>query len=59
MDLEFNHLRDITKDIGCNKPCKYKKYRMIWERQPMPVTSKVTDGFGLSAITNYTMVGKI
>ena len=59
MHLEYIHLRDISKDIGCNKPCKYKKYRMAWDRQPMPVTRVPTDGFGLLAITNYTTVGKI
>ena len=56
--LDFIHLRDISNDIGCNKPCKYKKYRMIWDRQPMPVIRTPTDGFGLMAITNYTTVGK-
>jgi len=54
--LYFQHLRDISKDAGCNKPCKYKKYRMIWDRQPMPATRTPTDGFGLLAITNYTTV---
>ena len=59
MGLEFKHLRDISKDTGCKKPCKYKKYKMIWDQQPMPVTRKPTDGFGLRAITNYTTVGKV
>ena len=59
LELDFQHLRDISKDVGCNKPCKYNKYRMIWDRQPMIATKVPTDGFGLLAITNYTTVGKI
>ena len=59
MKLQFHHLRDISKDFGCNKPCKYNKYRMTWDPQSMPATSESTDGFGLLAITDYTTVGQI
>ena len=59
MHLEFQHLRDILEKTKCKKPCKYKKYRMVWDRQPMPVTRTPTDGFGLRAISNYTTVGEI
>ena len=59
MDLDKKHVRDIAKDTGCIKPCKYKKYRLDWEKQPMPETSISTDGFGLAATSNYTTVGII
>ena len=56
-DLDFKHLREMAKETGCIKPCKYKKYRLDWDRQPMPTTMKSTDGFGLSPTSNYTTVG--
>ena len=59
MDFDYKHLEDIGKDTGCIKPCKYKKYRLDWDREPMPVSLKATDGFGLLATSNYTMVGII
>ena len=57
MDLEAKQLRDIAKETGCIKPCKYKKYRLNWDPEPMPQTFKYTDGFGLWASTIYSMVG--
>ena len=59
MDLDVKHVNDLAKDTGCIKPCKYKKYRLDWEKQPMPKTFKSTDGFGLAATSNYTTVGII
>ena len=56
--LTFSHLKDIS-NIGCNKPCKYKKYRMNWDRRQTTLTNEPTDGFGLVAITNLITVGKI
>ena len=52
------HPRDISNETGCNKPCKYKKYMLDWDRRPMPATFKSTDGFGLWAIKDYVTVGK-
>ena len=58
LDLDFKHLRDIAKETGCIKPCKYKKYRLDWDRQPMPAGFKeTTEGFGLFGTSNYTTVG--
>ena len=57
LDLDYKHLRGIAKETGCTKPCKYKKYRLDWDRQSMPALLKSTDGFGLSATSNYTTVG--
>ena len=59
LGLDYKHLRDTSKETGCNKPCKYKKYKLDWDRRPMPATFKSTDGFGLWAIKNYTKVGKL
>ena len=57
MDLDYRHPRVTLKETGCNKPCKYKKYKLDWDRRPMPATYQSTDGFGLWAIKNYVTVG--
>ena len=58
IELDYKHQRDISKDTGCHKPCKYKKYKLDWEKQHFPMTQTETEGFGLWAISNYTMVGQ-
>ena len=58
IELDYKHQRDISKDTGCHKPCKYKKYKLDWEKQHFPMTQTETKGFGLWAISNYTMVGQ-
>ena len=58
IELDYKHQRDISKDTGCHKPCKYQKYKLDWEKQHFPMTQTETEGFGLWAISNYTMVGK-
>ena len=58
LDLDYKHLKDIARETGCIKPCKYKRYRLDCDQQPMSAAFKETiDGFGLWAISNYTMVG--
>ena len=59
LGLDYRHPRSSSKKTGCYKPCKYKKYKLDWDRRPMPATFKSTDGFGLWAIKNFTKVGKI
>ena len=56
-DIDFKHLREMAKETGCIKPCKYKKYRLDWDQQPMPAEFKSADGFGLSPTSNHTTVG--
>ena len=56
--LDVKHLRDLANETGCIKPCKYKKYRLDWDRQSMPKIFKSAEGFGLSATSNFTTVGK-
>ena len=34
--LLFGAVHTISSDTGCKKPCKYKKYRLMGDRQPMP-----------------------
>ena len=58
-DLDYKHLKDIARETGCIKPCKYKKYRLDWDREPMVKTFRTTEGFGLLATSNYTTVGII
>ena len=58
IELDYKHQRDISKESGCHKPCKYKKYKLDWENQHFPMTQTETEGFGLWAISNYTMVGQ-
>ena len=57
LNLDYKHLRDIAKETGCIKPCKYKKYRLDWDRQRMSETFKSTYGFGLLATSYYATVG--
>ena len=58
LHLDYKHMRDEATDTGCIKPCKYKRYRLDCDQQPMSAAFKETiDGFGLWAISNYTMVG--
>ena len=57
LDLDYQHLKDIAKKTGCIKPCKYKKYRLDWDRRYWSNDFKSTEGFGLSATSNYTTVG--
>ena len=56
-DLEHKDISDISKETGCDKPCKYRKYRIVGRthyKTDDPV-SKASIGF--SASTNYTRVG--
>ena len=56
-DLEHKDISDISKETGCDKPCKYRKYRKLARTHYKPVDSESKASFGFSASTNYTMVG--
>ena len=56
LDLDYQHLKNIAKKTGCIKPCKYKKYRLDWDRRYWSNDFKATEGFGLSATSNHTTV---
>ena len=49
----------ISENTGCLKPCKYKKYNLMGDRQPMPPGLYSTDGFGIMGTANDTTVGSI
>ena len=58
-DLEHRDIMEISEETGCEKPCKYRKYRLIGG--PLNIFDKSTtpqiQDFGLWAFTNYTTVG--
>ena len=56
--LEHRDMKDISRETGCDKPCKYKKYRLIGGPHRLPDDMSIKD-FGLWAITNYTTVDTI
>ena len=59
-DTEFDRLskaeaNEITRVTGCKKPCKYKKYKFIGERQETEFQSGEFT-FSLWAVSELTMV---
>ena len=56
---EHLDIRDLSKETGCEKPCKYKKYRRGGKPEYVPADSNTTRVFGIYAVTNYTLVSKI
>ena len=57
--LLFGSVRVISANTGCKKPCKYKKYTLVGEPNPMPPIYASTGGFGILAAANDTTVGLI
>ena len=49
-------LRDLSTETGCEKPCKYKKYRRAGKIRYLESDSNTTEVFGILAVTNYTWV---
>ena len=54
--LLFGAVHTISSDTGCRKPCKYKKYRLMEDRQPMASGFAGAEGFGIWAAANDTTV---
>ena len=50
-------VRNISVNTGCEKPCKYKKYSLMGEPQPMPPELNSTGGFGIMGSADDTTVG--
>ena len=61
MYIQQEHLdiRDLSKETGCEKPCKYKKYRRGGKPKYLKGDSNTTEDFGIFAVTNYTLVSTI
>ena len=53
---EHLDIRDLSKETGCEKPCKYRKYRKGGKPTYVPDDSNSTEVFGIFAVTNYTVV---
>ena len=49
-------IKDLSKETGCRKPCKYKKYRRGGKPQYLKDDSNNAEDFGIYAVTNYTRV---
>ena len=56
-DLEHKDISDISKETGCDKPCKYRKYRILGRHYYNPDDSESKASIGFSASTNYLVVG--
>ena len=58
MYIQQEHLdiRDLSRETGCEKPCKYKKYRRGDRPKYLKDDSNTTKDFGVLAVTNYTLV---
>ena len=56
-DLGSKDIMDISEETGCDKPCKYRKYRLTGKQQLKSAGSDSARDFGLWAISNYTTVG--
>ena len=55
-DLEHKDISEISKETGCDKPCKYRKYRILGEHYYKPVDSESKASIGFGGSTNYTKV---
>ena len=58
MYIQQEHLdiRDLSRETGCEKPCKYKKYRRGGKPKYLKDDSNYAEDFGIYAATNYTLV---
>ena len=50
--LRTADLKDIFKLTGCLKPCQYKKYSFLGEREPSLIKLDDTVAFSLWAVSN-------
>ena len=54
---EHLDIRDLSRETGCEKPCKYKKYRRGGKPEYLKGNfDNSTKDFGIYAVTNYTRV---
>ena len=58
MYIQQEHLdiRDLSRETGCEKPCKYRKYRRGGKPKYLKDNADNAEDFGIYAVTNYTRV---
>ena len=55
-NLRIADLKDISKLTGCLKPCQYKKYTFVGEKEPTMLKSGENVAFSLWAVSKNSRV---
>ena len=58
MHILTGDARYISSWTDCEKPCTYRKYRLIGEKQKLPINDDYTDGLLLWSMTDDKIVSK-